>query len=116
MSTRTTLMRLLAVAALATLTACASGPRANPRDPLEPMNREVTKFNEGVDAVLLKPAATVYREHVPALVRTGVANFFGNLSDVWSMANRAWIGLMAKASAPRSAAARASCSKARQSP
>lgn len=87
MSTRTTLMRLLTVAALATLTACASGPRANPRDPLEPMNREVTKFNEGVDAVLLKPAATVYREHVPALVRTGVANFFGNLSDVWSMAN-----------------------------
>ncbi len=87
MSTPTILIRLLAVATLAALTACASGPRANPRDPLEPMNREVTKFNEGVDAVVLKPAATLYKDHVPALVRTGVANFFGNLSDVWSMAN-----------------------------
>ena len=41
-----------------------------------------------VDAVLLKPVATLYREKVPPLVRTGVSNFFGNLSDVWSAANR----------------------------
>jgi phospholipid-binding lipoprotein MlaA len=87
MSTSRYLSGLLLAASLAALTGCASGPRANPRDPLEPMNREVTKFNEGVDAVLLKPAATFYRENVPPLVRTGVANFFGNLGDVWSMAN-----------------------------
>ena len=45
------------------------------------------QFNEGVDAVVLKPVATVYREDVPPLVRTGVSNFFGNLGDVWSFVN-----------------------------
>lgn len=83
--------RLLAVAALAlgllALGGCASTGPQNPRDPLEPMNRKVAAFNEGVDSVLLKPVATVYQRHVPALVRTGVANFFGNLGDLWSGAN-----------------------------
>jgi len=68
------------------LTACAS-LGDNPRDPLEPVNRKVMEFNEGVDAVVLKPSATFYREKVPPLVRTGVANFFGNLSDGWSAIN-----------------------------
>jgi phospholipid-binding lipoprotein MlaA len=66
---------------------CATGPNANPRDPFEPLNREVSRFNEGVDAVLLKPTATLYRETVPPLLRTGVSNFFGNLSDAWSAVN-----------------------------
>jgi phospholipid-binding lipoprotein MlaA len=51
------------------------------------MNRPVMQFNEGVDSVALKPIATLYREKVPPLIRTGVSNFFGNLSDVWSAAN-----------------------------
>jgi phospholipid-binding lipoprotein MlaA len=66
---------------------CAAGP--NPRDPFEPFNRKVTQFNEGIDAAVLKPVATVYRQEVPPLVRTGVSNFFGNLSDVWSFVNSA---------------------------
>jgi len=78
----------LAAAALA-LAGCASGPGADPRDPFEPFNRGVTRFNEGVDAVVLKPSATLYREYVPALVRTGVSNFFGNLGDAWSAVNTA---------------------------
>ncbi|WP_231402444.1 MlaA family lipoprotein [Caenimonas aquaedulcis] len=77
------------MAALAfALAGCASFNQ-NPRDPLEPMNREVTKFNEGVDSILLKPAATVYKKAVPAMVRTGVSNFFGNLGDAWSFVNSA---------------------------
>jgi phospholipid-binding lipoprotein MlaA len=84
---RRALAAALLLAAAALLAGCATGPHANPRDPLEPMNRRVTEFNEGVDAVLLKPVATVYRTHVPALVRTGVSNFFGNLGDLWSAAN-----------------------------
>lgn len=44
-------------------------------------------FNEGVDSVVLKPAATVYRQVVPPIARTGVSNFFGNLSDAWSFVN-----------------------------
>ena len=82
-------VRALLLAALLPLAGCASGPNANPRDPLEPMNRQVMKFNEGVDAVVLKPTATLYREKVPPLVRTGVSNFFGNLGDAWSAVNSA---------------------------
>jgi phospholipid-binding lipoprotein MlaA len=59
----------------------------NPRDPWEPFNRNVTEFNEGIDRVLLRPTATLYREKVPPLVRTGVSNFFGNLGDAWSAVN-----------------------------
>jgi phospholipid-binding lipoprotein MlaA len=79
------LLLALAGCALLVLGGCAAG--RNPTDPFEPFNREVSKLNEHVDAVLLKPAATVYREQVPALARTGVSNFFGNLSDAWSSVN-----------------------------
>jgi phospholipid-binding lipoprotein MlaA len=74
-------------AALLLLGGCASGPNANPRDPFEPVNRQVSIFNENVDAVVLKPSATFYREKVPALARTGVSNFFGNIGDAWSAVN-----------------------------
>lgn len=80
--------RALAAAALAlALGGCATVPNPNPRDPWEGFNRPVHNFNEGVDRIVLRPVATFYREKVPPLVRTGVANFFGNLSDVWSAAN-----------------------------
>jgi phospholipid-binding lipoprotein MlaA len=39
--------------------------------------------------MLLKPVATVYQKHVPPIVRTGVSNFFGNVSDAWSFVNSA---------------------------
>jgi phospholipid-binding lipoprotein MlaA len=74
---------------LALLQGCATGPGRNPTDPLEPWNRGVSQFNENVDAVILKPTATFYREKVPALARTGVSNFFGNLGDAWSAVNSA---------------------------
>src|SRR5258705_12983366 len=44
---------------LALLGGCAS--TQNPRDPLEPLNRVVYKANDGLDKVLLKPVATVYK-------------------------------------------------------
>ena len=77
---------------LVMLQACAAtGPMtyADPRDPLETMNRQVTGFNDVVDAAVLKPIATTYAQVVPGVVRTGVRNFFGNLGDVWSLANNA---------------------------
>jgi phospholipid-binding lipoprotein MlaA len=73
--------------ALSALSACAAGP--DPRDPMEPFNRKVMQFNERVDAVVLKPAATVYKDATPPRVRTGVGNFFGNLGEAWSFANSA---------------------------
>lgn len=75
----------LAVAVTASLAGCATSN--NPRDPLEGYNRAVFKFNDKVDEVALKPAATVYRNVTPGFVQTGVSNFFGNLSDVWTAAN-----------------------------
>ena len=68
-------------------TACASGPNTNPKDPWEPMNRSVSKFNDTLDDNILKPAAIGYRDYTPQPVQTGVSNFFRNLSDVFSTAN-----------------------------
>lgn len=66
---------------------CATGPHANPSDPMEPLNRAVFNFNDGIDRAILKPVATVYDQVTPSPVKTGVRNFFGNLSDVWSVVN-----------------------------
>lgn len=71
--------------ALALLQGCATGP--NPRDPFEPFNRSVSRFNEGLDEAIVKPVAQVYQDVLPSPVRTGVNNFFYNLTDVWSMVN-----------------------------
>jgi phospholipid-binding lipoprotein MlaA len=76
-----------AAAMLSLLAACATGPNANPADPLEPFNRSVYRFNEAVDNAVLVPAATAYQRVLPSMVRTGVNNFFGNIGDVWSLAN-----------------------------
>lgn len=80
-------LRAALAALLLACAGCAHVQARDPVDPWEPMNRSIAQFNEGVDAVVLKPAATFYSEKVPAPIRTGVANFFGNLSDVWSFAN-----------------------------
>ena len=66
---------------------CATGPNANPRDPLEPLNRSVFSFNDALDRALLQPVATAYKQVVPQPVRSGVGNFFANLEDAWSAAN-----------------------------
>ncbi|MGH6639525.1 MAG: MlaA family lipoprotein [Polaromonas sp.] len=76
-----------ATLALSLLQGCATGPNANPADPLEPFNRAMFTFNDGVDRAIIKPVATVYRDVTPAPVRTGVTSFFGNISDVWSLVN-----------------------------
>ena len=76
----------LAGAALA-LSACASAPGGDPRDPWESYNRSMTRFNTAVDDAVMRPVATAYQKAVPQPVRSGVGNFFDNLSDVWSFFN-----------------------------
>jgi phospholipid-binding lipoprotein MlaA len=71
---------LCGAVSLLLLGGCAS--TGNPRDPLEPINRGVYKFNDGVDGLLIKPAAEFYRFAVPEFMRTGVSNFFSNINDV----------------------------------
>lgn len=75
------------VAMAVMLTGCASTQSRNPADPFESFNRSVFRFNDAVDEAVLRPVATVYRNNLPLMVRTGVNNFFGNLGDVWNFAN-----------------------------
>jgi phospholipid-binding lipoprotein MlaA len=76
---------VLAAAVLST--GCATGPNANPKDPLEPMNRSISRFNDSLDENVLKPVATGYKDVTPDLVQQGVHNVFNNLSDIWSTVN-----------------------------
>jgi len=88
-------LRLLAAVTLVALTGCATvggpGTKASTApadiDPWENWNRKVFAFNETVDDAIVKPLAKSYRDIVPALVRTGVSNVFGNINDAWSAAN-----------------------------
>lgn len=49
-------------------------------DPLEPFNRAMFVFNDRLYFWVLKPVAQGYRAVVPTPVRTGVKNFFYNLT------------------------------------
>ncbi len=79
------------------LVGCATGPNANPKDPLEPLNRSIYQFNDAVDRTVLKPVAETYVDVVPSPARTGVSNFFGNLRDAWSAVNALLQGRPAEA-------------------
>ncbi|SPR98460.1 MlaA family lipoprotein [Cupriavidus taiwanensis] len=78
---------LATAAAAAALAGCATGPTANPKDPLEPFNREVSKINEDFDKGILRPVAELYSDYMPTPVQRAVENFFSNVSDVYSAAN-----------------------------
>ncbi len=69
-----------ALAVFSVLGGCAT--TGDPRDPLESVNRGIYYFNDGVDTMLVKPLAEVYRGVIPQMVRTGVSNVFSNLNDV----------------------------------
>ena len=76
----------LALGASLLLSGCAT--TNNPNDPFEKFNRAMFTFNDAVDRNALKPVATAYKEVTPSFLQTGVNNFFGNLSDLWSSANQ----------------------------
>ncbi|MEY4761412.1 MAG: hypothetical protein RLZZ200_1268 [Pseudomonadota bacterium] len=61
---------------------CASlpGGKPDPRDRFERFNRSVFSFNQGVDKHVARPVAKAYVAVTPAPVRSGVSNFFSNLS------------------------------------
>ena len=79
------LIRFGLLAAAFALAGCATSH--NPQDPLEDFNRTMFGFNDKVDAVAFKPLAEGYRKVVPAVVQTGVGNFFGNVGDVSTACN-----------------------------
>jgi len=62
---------------------CATGPDRDPRDPLEPMNRAITRFNDVADEWVGTPVATAYRNVLHEQIRGRIRNFFANLADPW---------------------------------
>lgn len=82
---RLSLLRPLVLTSLLLgLAGCASAPV---NDPLEPVNRQIYRFNKAADKAIIKPVAEAYRDAVPSPVRTGVHNFLSNLDDVVVIAN-----------------------------
>jgi len=75
---------LLCVSALG---GCAGGAPLVAHDPLEPLNRQVFKFNDALDSAIVKPVAIAYRDHTPTPLRQGIGNVFNNLQDSWSVVN-----------------------------
>lgn len=72
---------------LVLLSACAgngvrdAGDDEETWDPFEPFNRAVFRFNEEFDRWLLKPVARGYDWLLPGPVKSGVGNFFSNLTQ-----------------------------------
>jgi phospholipid-binding lipoprotein MlaA len=80
-----TIPRLLAAGALALLAGCAATP--SKVDPLEPMNRALYKVHDVLDTNIVKPVAEGYVSVVPQFMRTGFANVFNNIDDLFSAVN-----------------------------
>ncbi len=80
---------LFVLLGLIALSGCATRPPASEpealaeyeqnNDPLEPFNRAMYDVQEGLDTVLLRPAAQVYRFVIPQPVRGGIRNVLANL-------------------------------------
>lgn len=66
---------------------CATGPQANPDDPLEPLNRVVFKANDTLDEYVAVPLAKGYQKVTPEPARIAVSNFFSNFADVGNFVN-----------------------------
>jgi phospholipid-binding lipoprotein MlaA len=74
---------ILGVVLAAALTGCVTLPpnsKPAPQDPWESWNRGVYKVNDKLDRAVAKPLARTYVRFTPQLIRTGVSNFFDNLS------------------------------------
>jgi phospholipid-binding lipoprotein MlaA len=55
---------------------------ADPKDPLESLNRTIWDFNyEILDEYLLRPTAVAYADYMPQIARTGLLNIAENLEE-----------------------------------
>ncbi len=56
-------------------------------DPLEPVNRAVFAVNDGLDLVIIRPIAEIYRTFLPGFLRRGIGNFLSNVATPVTLAN-----------------------------
>ena len=80
---------LFAAAALVALAGCATPPPAGDKealaayneanDPLEPVNRYFFEVNRGLDHLLMRPVAEIYRGTLPEFTRNSVRSFINNM-------------------------------------
>jgi phospholipid-binding lipoprotein MlaA len=79
--------RISGLAALLLAAGAIGIARAQVYDPLEPLNRVIFSVNDALDRSVVRPVAQAYVDVMPRLVRTGIANVFGNVSDAFSAIN-----------------------------
>jgi phospholipid-binding lipoprotein MlaA len=78
---------ITAVLMFTLITGCSTLATKNPVDPWESWNRSVFNFNDSLDTGIVQPVAKAYTSVIPSFVRTGVNNFFSNLTGVWTVVN-----------------------------
>ncbi len=80
---------LTVVLTLSLVVGCASVPREyrDPRDPWQPYNRAMFRFNTDFDNAFIKPTAQAYQKITPEPVNRSVTNFFNNVADLTSAVN-----------------------------
>ena len=59
----------------------ATHPRHARGDPLEGINRRFFALNAGLDHAIFRPLAMGYKHGVPRFARSGLRNFFSNLTE-----------------------------------
>lgn len=62
-------------------------PATDLADPVEPINRIVFAINDGLDFILLRPIAFVYKTVLPGFVRRAVGNFLSNVATPITLTN-----------------------------
>lgn len=88
---RAALCTLCVLSSSACVTLPPNSPRM-PQDPWESWNRGIYKINDKLDRAIAKPVARGYVRVVPRAIRTGVSNFFDNLTTTTVMINDALQG------------------------
>lgn len=73
--------------AVAATTPAPAASRHYPGDPLEGFNRAMFGIHQTLDKALYRPAAMGYKHIVPKPARSGLRNFFSNLTEPVAFAN-----------------------------
>lgn len=68
------------------ISGCVSNPNSKV-DPYEKFNRNMYNFNDGIDKVIIRPAAGLYVAVVPNFMQKGVSNVLSNVQELTTIPN-----------------------------